>query len=232
MSGDAAGAGFAGVASRGGASDVSAIVLAAGQSTRMGRNKLLLSLGGTTVVRRAVGTAIEAGLSPVFVILGHESGRIREELGDLSCTPIVNEDYAAGMTTSVRKGFQAVSDEAAAGIVLLGDMPFVMAEMIEELVRTFRSSKASLVVSTYEGVVAPPILYGRSLFPELRSMEGEGCGKKVVKRHRGEAVEVAWPASALSDLDVPADFELARERVVGMARERRITKGAASGEES
>jgi molybdenum cofactor cytidylyltransferase len=208
---------------------VSAIVLAAGQSTRMGRNKLLLALGGTTVVRRAVGTAIEAGLSPVFVILGHESARVREELSGLSCTPLVNEEYAAGMNTSVRKGFQAISDEAAAGIVLLGDMPFVVPEMIEEVVRTFRKSKAPLVVSTYEGVIAPPILYGRSLFPELRALDGDGCGKKVVKRHRGEAVEVAWPASALSDLDVPADFELARERLAGMARERRT---AASREET
>ena len=191
---------------------VAGIVLAAGQSVRMGRNKLLLPLGGTTVLRRAVGTALEAGLAPVFVVLGHESDRIREELAGLSCTPVLNEDYLLGMNTSVRKGFRAVPDEASAGIVLLGDMPFVVPSMIAELVARHRLG-ASLVASTYDGVVAPPILYGRSLFAELRALEGDGCGKQVVKRHHGEAVEVPWPRSALSDLDVPADFERARARV-------------------
>jgi molybdenum cofactor cytidylyltransferase len=192
--------------------EVAGIVLAAGQSTRMGRNKLLLPLGGTTVLRRAVGTALEAGLDPVFVVLGHESDRIREELGGLSCTPIVNEDYRLGMNTSVRAGFRAVPDSASAGMVLLGDMPFVVPEMIEEILARHRAG-ASLVVSSYESVIAPPILYGRSLFAELRALTGDGCGKQVVKRHRGEAVEVAWPASALSDLDVPGDFDRARARL-------------------
>src|SRR4051812_26934392 len=159
---------------------VAGIVLAAGQSTRMGRNKLLLPLGGTTVLRRALETALGAGLDPVFVVLGHESDRIREELAGLSCTPIVNEDYRLGMNTSVRSGFRAVPDSASAGIVLLGDMPFVVPAMIEELLARHRGG-ASLVISSYEGVVAPPILYGQSLFAELRALTGEGCGKQVVK---------------------------------------------------
>jgi molybdenum cofactor cytidylyltransferase len=198
----------------------------------MGRNKLLLPLGGTTVLRRAIGTAVEAGLSPIHVVLGHESERIREEISGLPCTPVLNQDYALGMNTSVRTGFRALTDEAAAGIVLLGDMPFVLPAMIEEMVARFRKGSVSLVVSTYEGVVAPPILYGRSLFPELRALAGDGCGRQVVKRHRAEAVEVGWPASALADLDVPADFEHATARVggPGLARDGRSPKGAASGE--
>jgi molybdenum cofactor cytidylyltransferase len=196
-----------------GEAPICGIVLAAGQSIRMGRNKLLLPLGGTTVLRRAVGTAVEAGLSPIIVVLGHESERIREELSGLPCTPVFNEDYALGMNTSVRRGFRAVPDEAAGGIVLLGDMPFVLPAMLEELVARFRKGSSSLVVSTYEGVIAPPILYGRPLFPELRALEGDGCGRQVVKRHRAEAVEVAWPGSTLSDLDVPADFERATARI-------------------
>ena len=179
-----------------GDASVAGVMLAAGQSTRMGRNKLLLPLGGTTVLRRAVGTALEAGLAPLFVILGHESDRIREELSGLACTPVVNEDYLLGMNTSVRKGFRAVPDDASGGIVLLGDMPFVVPSMIAELVARHRKG-ASLVVSTYDGVVAPPILYGRPLFEELRTLEGDGCGKQVVKRHRGDAVEVSWPRTAL-----------------------------------
>jgi CTP:molybdopterin cytidylyltransferase MocA len=91
-------------------------------------------------------------------------------------------------------------------------MPFVVPSMLAELVARHRKG-ASLVVSTYDGVAAPPVLYGRSLFEELRALEGDGCGKQVVKRHRGDAVEVPWPRTALSDLDVPADFERARARI-------------------
>jgi CTP:molybdopterin cytidylyltransferase MocA len=64
-------------------------------------------------------------------------------------------------------------------------------------------------------VLAPPMLYGRSLFPELRALDGEGCGKRVVKRHRDEALEVAWPASALTDLDLPEDVDRVRTRIEG-----------------
>src|SRR5437764_15035617 len=102
------GAGFAGDGPKAQApASVAGIVLAAGQSTRMGRNKLLLPLGGTTVLRRAVGTALEAGLDPVFVVLGHESDRIRDELSGLSCRPIGNEGHPPGMNPSVRKCFPA-----------------------------------------------------------------------------------------------------------------------------
>jgi molybdenum cofactor cytidylyltransferase len=192
---------------------VAGVVLAAGLSSRMGQNKLLLPLGGRTVLRRAVAAACEAGLSPLLAVLGHESERARGELAGFPCTPVFNADYALGMNTSLRTGFRALADDAAAAVVLLADMPFVTAAMISELVERYRKGDAPLVVSTYGGVVAPPILYGRALFAELRALEGEGCGKRVVKQHRKEAVEVSWPVSALADLDVPADVENARARI-------------------
>ncbi|HEU5248344.1 MAG TPA: nucleotidyltransferase family protein, partial [Thermoanaerobaculia bacterium] len=77
----------------------------------------------------------------------------------------------------------------------------------------WREASPPLVVSDYEGVNAPPILYDRSLFAELGAMEGEGCGKQVVKRHRSEAVAVSWPAEALSDVDVPEDYERLRSGI-------------------
>jgi molybdenum cofactor cytidylyltransferase len=91
--------------------------------------------------------------------------------------------------------------------VVLADMPFVTARMIETLVERYRETTAPLVVSDYAGVNAPPIVYDRSLFAELGAMEGEGCGKQVVKKHRSEAVAVPWPAEALADVDVPEDYE-------------------------
>ena len=194
---------------------VAGVVLAAGTSSRMGRNKLFLRLGGTSVLRRAVATAREAGLDPVLVVLGHESGRALAELEGLSCTPVLNQEYASGMNTSVRAGISAVPADATGAVLMLADMPFVTAGMLRSLVGRYRAGEEPLVVSTYGEVLAPPILYGRPLFGELRALDGDGCGKRVVKAHRAEAIEVEWPPSALTDLDVPDDLERVRTWIEG-----------------
>jgi molybdenum cofactor cytidylyltransferase len=188
------------------AENVVGVILAAGTSSRMGKNKLFLELGGATVLRRAVRTAQAAGLDPVLVVLGHESERARSELAGLSCTGVVNPDYQSGIDTSLSAGIAAVPATAEAAVVMLADMPLVTAEMVRELVEHWRGSGAPLAISLYGEVVAPPILYARALFPELRAVEG----KSVVNRHRNDAVILARPAAALEDLDVPDDVERIR----------------------
>jgi molybdenum cofactor cytidylyltransferase len=95
-------------------------------------------------------------------------------------------------------------------MVILADMPLVTAAMIAAIVERYRESSAPLVISDYAGINAPPMLYDRSLFAELRAMQGEGCGKQVVKRHRSEAQALSWPAAALADIDVPDDYQRAK----------------------
>ncbi|HSE62870.1 MAG TPA: nucleotidyltransferase family protein [Thermoanaerobaculia bacterium] len=186
------------------------MILAAGASNRMGRNKMLLPLDGESILRRAAGRAVSAGLDPVVVVLGHDAERARAELAGIPCRTVVNPDYARGVNVSLRAGIAALPADTRAVVVILADMPFVTASMIETLVERYRETAAPLVVSDYAGVNAPPMLYDRSLFPELGAMEGEGCGKQVVKKHRSEAAVVFWPAEALADVDVPDDYERAR----------------------
>ena len=192
---------------------IAGVVLAAGTSSRMGSNKLLLKLGGESVLRRAVRTAADAGLDPVLVVLGHESERARDELRELAPEVVLNAAYREGIHSSLRTGIGAVPDRCMAAVVLLADMPLVDAGMIRGLVERYRADGPSLVVSDYDGVDAPPILYDRRLFPELRELEGEGCGKRVVKRHSAEAIRLPRPARALTDLDLPADVERVREQL-------------------
>ncbi len=189
---------------------VAGIVLAAGPSTRMGENKLLLRLDGETVLARAVRRAVAAGLDPVLVVLGHEAERALPELAGLPCRPVVNPDYARGLNASARAGIAAVPSRARAAVVLLADMPLVTARMIAAVVERYRQSDAPLVICEYGGVQAPPTLYDRSLFAEIGGSAGEGCGKRVVRRHRAEAEAVDWPAEALADLDRPEDYERIR----------------------
>jgi molybdenum cofactor cytidylyltransferase len=191
---------------------VAAVVLAAGASTRMGRNKLLLELDGETLVRRAARAAAEAGVDRVVVVLGHDEQRIRRALEGLPCEIVVNPDHARGAGTSLRAGLRKTAADADAIVIVLADMPFVTAGMIAALVGRYRERGAPLVVSHYGDVQAPPTLCDRALFAELLAMDDEHCGKPVVRAHREEAEVVSWPASALQDIDVPADYDSLRAR--------------------
>lgn len=191
-------------------SPVAGILLAAGMSTRMGVNKLLLEIAGETVIRRAARRAVEAGLQPLLVVLGHEAEAARRELDGLACSVVINHDYQKGIASSLRAGVAALPADCRAVVVALADMPHVTAGMIAELVARYRETRAPLVVSQYEEVNAPPVLYDASLFAELRAVSDTRCAQQVVKRHRDDAEVLAWPAARLADLDVPDDYRRAR----------------------
>jgi molybdenum cofactor cytidylyltransferase len=186
---------------------VAAIVLAAGSSTRMGRNKLLLEMEGETLVRRAVGAACGAGVDRVVVVLGHDEARVRSGLDGLRCETVVNPDHARGAGTSLHTGVRHVAADASAVVIVLADMPFVTASMIAALVERHRATRAPVVFSRYGDIQAPPTLYDRSLFAELLAIDDDRGGKQVVLRHQAEAEAVAWPESALHDVDSPADYD-------------------------
>jgi molybdenum cofactor cytidylyltransferase len=190
---------------------VAGVVLAAGSSARLGTNKLLIELGGETIVRRTARRALEAGLSPVVVVLGFEADRVREALEELEVVPVVNLDYAGGMQGSLQVGIGQVPEDCEAAVVILADMPLVTSAMSAGLVARFRSGTEPLVISLYGHVQAPPTLYGRALFPALRG--AGGSGRQVVQAHRDEAAAMKWPPASLADVDRPEDVERLRSLV-------------------
>lgn len=187
---------------------VAGVVLAAGASSRMGRPKLLLRLGGESLLRRAVRAAIEAGLAPAVVVVGAEAEPARAELAGLACDLAVNPAPARGKGSSLAAGLAALPADVEAAVVLLPDMPRVTAAMIAALAARWRETRAPLVVSEYGGTPAPPVLFARSLFAELAAAGGENPGKAVIARHRGAAEVIRWPVEALADVDAPGDLGL------------------------
>jgi molybdenum cofactor cytidylyltransferase len=198
--------------------DVAGILLAAGSASRMGANKLLIEVGGETLLRRAAARALAAGLDPLLVVVGHEAERAEAALAGLPVRPVRNADHARGINGSLAAGVAAVPAGAAAAVVLLADMPLVDAAMIAAVVDRWRATGAPLVTAAYGGVTAPPTLYARALFPELGVAEGEGRGREVVRRHLDRAALIPFPASALADVDAPGDLDRARSALEGGAR--------------
>ena len=185
---------------------VAAVILAAGASSRMGRNKMLLDVDGVPMVRRAALVAIEAGCAPVVVVIGHDQDGVRDALRDLPCQFAVNPNFTGPTSGSLHAGLNALDATIDATVVMLADMVRVTEPMIRALIDSARETPAPLSVSRYADVLAPPLLFRRSLWPELLAWNGEGCGKAVVKVHQAEAIMHDWPESALRDIDTPDDY--------------------------
>lgn len=185
---------------------IAGLLLAAGAAARMGLNKVLLPLEGEPLVRRMARRAIEAGLSPVVVVLGRDADRVAAALADLPCAVAVNPAYVEGMSTSIARGLDALPPHVEGAVMLLADQPLVTTEQLRRLREAYETRRAPLVVSDYEGVLGPPTLYRRDLFAELRAARGDGCRKRVIRAHLDAAVRLPFPAAHLADLDTVDDY--------------------------
>ncbi|HYC31457.1 MAG TPA: nucleotidyltransferase family protein [Gemmatimonadales bacterium] len=183
---------------------IAAVLPAAGDSSRLGTNKLLIELDGESLVRRAARRALEAELDPVVVVVGHEAEAVRRTVADLPVVPVLNARPARGLPSSLRVGIDALPADIEAAVVLLPDMPLVTAAMLRAMVERWRAERPRLVVSRYGEAWAPPVLYSRALFPAL--IESTDGGRGVIRAHRDEAVSVRWPVELLVDLDLPSDL--------------------------
>jgi CTP:molybdopterin cytidylyltransferase MocA len=189
---------------------ISAVVLAAGASTRMGVPKLLLPVGGEPLVRRSVRQVCEAGFDEVLVVTGHESEQTIAALQGLPVRHAVNAEYASGMGSSFRTAVAHLGASEAA-MFALADHPFVTSDEYRQVLDTYRRQRPGIVSVRYGDVVAPPHLWSSEFFPELSRLE-HGA-RSVLERHRDRTVVLRLPADLLMDLDTPEDYELVKARL-------------------
>jgi molybdenum cofactor cytidylyltransferase len=190
---------------------VSAIVLAAGRSSRMGRPKLLLSIHGRTVIERIVRALGAAGIEDVVVVTGHHGDDIEVRLLGLRCRCVRNpEPKDEDMLGSLRVGLLALGSCRAA-LLALGDQPAIEAPVIEALIRAWHESGASFVRPVHQGRRGHPVLLARALFPAILDAPPGATLRDVLARHQGRDVDVATD-SVLMDIDTPEDWERVRER--------------------
>jgi molybdenum cofactor cytidylyltransferase len=189
---------------------VSAVVLAAGASTRMGIQKLLLPLDGEPLVRRTVREVCAAGFDEVLVVVGYEQEKVLGALEGLPIRHAINEAYETGMGSSFRTAVDHLGDSAAA-MFALGDQPFVTAREYRLILDTYRQRAPSIVSVRYGDVTAPPHLFSRALFPELAQLK-HGA-RSVLERHRDQTIVLQLPPQLLQDIDTPEDYERAKLRL-------------------
>lgn len=184
---------------------IAAVVLAAGRSTRMARNKLLIDMGGKPLVAHAVDAALEAGLAPVLVVTGHQAEAVQAALAGRPVTFVHNARFEDGMASSLQAGIAALSDDIDAALVCLGDMPSVGPRHMAAIAAAYApESQRSICVPFSQGQRGNPVLLGRRFFPEIAQLSGDSGARPLLAAHADQVwpVELADDA-VLTDLDTP-----------------------------
>ena len=200
---------------------ISAIVLAAGRSTRMGRNKLVLPLDGKPVLQRVLDALKGSKVDETVVVLGGGAEEVRRMIDLRGAKVVVNRHYAEGMSTSIKAGLASVSRSADAVIIVLGDQPLLSAALVDSLIHGFLAEGAPVVVPVHLRKRGNPVLFARSIFPEVMKISGDRGAKSVMVAHGDDVREVrAIGAGAAIDVDTPSDYKRAELLLRGVRRRR------------
>jgi len=191
---------------------VAAVVLAAGKSQRMGRNKLLLRIGGRTVLDRVLSSIESSRVEEVFVVLGHRPEDLRPIVDAHAAEAVLNHDYEEGMTSSFKTGLSRVSVDAA--FLCLGDQAVLDPILMDLMIEAMDAHPEALIVSpVYEGRRGHPVLFRDTLFPVIMALGQEDAMKDVVDGHGDRHMEVEGDVWCTLDMDTPEDYEMIRERL-------------------
>jgi molybdenum cofactor cytidylyltransferase len=184
-----------------------AVILAAGESRRMGTQKLLLPFGDATVIESVVLTALASRVDRVLAVLGADRDAVRQKLEPLGIDFVINENFVKGMLSSVQAGFAALPPAAEAAVVMLSDQPFLPAGVVDAVVEAFRRSGKGIVVPAFQGRRGHPVLIGLKYHDEVLALDPTDGLRRLMRAHPDDIFEAAVEdANILRDMDVPEDY--------------------------
>ena len=184
-----------------------AVVLAAGESRRMGTQKLLLPFGGATVIEAVVRTALASPVDRVLAVLGADREAVRLKLGPCGIEFTVNEDFTRGMLSSVQTGFRALPADAEAAVVMLGDQPFLPARVVDAVVGAYRASGKGIVIPAFRGRRGHPVLVDMKFRAAVLALDPADGLHQLMRAHPGDVHEAeVEDADVLRDMDSPEDY--------------------------
>jgi molybdenum cofactor cytidylyltransferase len=192
-----------------------AVVLSAGESSRMGQPKALLPIDGETFIERIIGALKKTSVAKIIVILGHNAVEMKARLEHLPVEILINPDYKLGQLSSLQSAVRYLEKEPGCDgmLVHLVDHPYIDAKLAETMIERFSTSGKLIVVPRYNGKRGHPVIFSRKLFGELLAAPIDQGAKAVVNAHRGDILEIDTENEGITvDIDTP---ELYRQHVKG-----------------
>ena len=179
---------------------IAGIVLAAGTSSRMGRNKLIETVRGKPLIAKAVDAAAASRLDPVLVVTGHQADKIAAALAGAPAALVHNARFAEGLSSSLQAGLAAVPEDCDGAMILLGDMPEITPALIDRLIAAFHPG--AICVATAQMRRGHPVLWARRFFAELMTLKGDKGARDVMQAHDNQILEIeAGDDAPLADID-------------------------------
>jgi molybdenum cofactor cytidylyltransferase len=186
---------------------VSAILLGAGESKRMGFDKLSLPLGKMTVLERSLDVLVRSKVKEVIVVLGGRTKRMRRCLEGPKVKVIINPRYRKGMSTSIRQGLKLIGSDSRGILIALGDEPFVKRRTIDALIDTFLRRQGGIVVPFFRGRKGHPVIFDRKYEKELMGLRGDAGAKTILEKYPYDMVKVRTKCEGVvKDLDIWKDY--------------------------
>jgi molybdenum cofactor cytidylyltransferase len=194
---------------------IGALLLAAGQSRRMGGpNKLLAEIDGLPMVARVAQRLLASRARPIVAVLGNQAEAVDAALGKLPVERVRNPDFAAGLSTSLKRGIAALPDDLEGVIVCLGDMPLISGRHLDRLIAAFNPLEGrAIIVPTRRGKRGNPVLWSKRFFAGMAGLAGDVGAKHLIGEHAELVAEVEMDDDAvLVDIDTPEALEALREK--------------------
>jgi len=187
---------------------ISAILLAAGQSKRMGEPKQLMPFRQSTIVEQAIDNLLGSAVNEVIVVVGYRAEDVIKAIAAKPIKLAVNPDYEHGMSTSIIVGLKRLHSEVEAVMLALGDQPLVNSQTINRLIDEFRDHDKGIAIPTYQGRRGHPIIFAIKYKEQLLKLKGDVGGRQIIKDHPNDVLEVAVNAeSIIADFDTRSDYQ-------------------------
>ena len=199
---------------------ISAVILAAGESRRMGKqNKLLLRLGGETLLVKLVTSVCASDVGQVLVVIGHEAEKIRNELNDFSLNFVYNPNFSEGMTTSIKSGVKEIPKDCDGLLICLADMPFINTSEINKLIHAYVQNRVKgeslIVVPVFKGQRGNPVLFSKEFQNDILKHKNKSGCKEVIMNNTESVMEIEMDdENILVDVDTLEDFQIVSDAFV------------------
>lgn len=189
--------------------DCAVIILAAGQSSRLGEPKQLLKYQNKTLLQHAIDTAKQTSIEPIIVVLGSNADPILREIEASAIHIVKNDDWQSGMASTIRCGIQALQtlDSAIeAAILMVCDQPFVTGDLLRDLIKKQEETGKPIIASRYGDTIGTPALFCKQFFAQLMDLSGDTGAKKIMMLHSDLLDTVSFPQGGI-DIDTIDDYE-------------------------
>ncbi|MEM7373337.1 MAG: nucleotidyltransferase family protein [Bacteroidota bacterium] len=186
--------------------DIPIIILAAGNSSRLGRPKQLLPYQGKSLLRHAVDTALLAKTGEVIVVVGSRANQIQKDINRLSVKIVMNHGWEAGMGGSISTGMQQVPQMSVGVLLMLCDQPQLSADHLIDLARSHKEKHHPIVASSYGGQLGVPACFSSAYFSQLSHLSGQTGAKKLLIQHQPLVHSLPFPKGML-DVDTEEDYQ-------------------------